>query len=246
MTPETLARVSLWMTLPLFAIGTLLHFLYEWTGEKRFIAHVAAVNESYWEHIKIAFWPLFIYYAVMFFAGGHQLPGFVPAATIALYAVPVAMIALVFGYKRLTGRNILWLDILVFLITIVASLAVFVLLCSELAASGLTIGLATAFLAVLLFAFTTYTLWPPAEPDFFKDPLNELYGLAAHDHDKPTAGLRNPDRPASCPSDSRAEQRADGVGQDHGQPSPDGPGYGAGVPGRQGPLTRMYSPTSRP
>lgn len=44
------------------------------------------------------------------------------------------MIAVVFGYERILGHNVLWLDILVFLITIVTSLTIFVLLCTELAA----------------------------------------------------------------------------------------------------------------
>lgn len=182
MRPESIVAVSWIMILPLVILGSLLHFVYEWSGGNRFVAIFGAVNESYWEHIKIAFWPLCLYYAVMFAAGGHRFPGFVPAATIALYAVPIAMIAIVFGYKRLTKRNILWLDILVFLITMVVSLTVFVLLTAELTASTLTIGLAGAFLLVLPFAFGTYTLRPPAETDIFQDPLTRRYGIAAHEH----------------------------------------------------------------
>ena len=186
---DGIVSASLWMILPLIVVGSLLHFLYDWSGEKRWAAVLGAVNESYWEHIKIAFWPLFVYYAVMFFAGGRRLPGFVPAATIALYVVPIAMIAIVFGYKRLTGRNILWLDILAFLVTMIASLVIFVLLSTELEASGLTVAIAAVFLLVLVFAFASYTLRPPAETDFFIDPLNEHYGLAAHrhDHDEPSS-----------------------------------------------------------
>ena len=35
-------------------------------------------------------------------------------------------------------------------------------------------------LPVVLIAFGTYTLRPPAEPDFFIDPTNQRYGLDAH------------------------------------------------------------------
>ena len=37
--------------------GTLLHFVYEWTGGNRVIAVFSAVNESTWEHMKLLFIP---------------------------------------------------------------------------------------------------------------------------------------------------------------------------------------------
>ena len=33
------------------AVGTLLHFVYEWTGGNPLIAAFCAVNESTWEHM---------------------------------------------------------------------------------------------------------------------------------------------------------------------------------------------------
>ena len=35
------------------AVGTLLHFVYEWTGGDPLIAAFCAVNESTWEHMKL-------------------------------------------------------------------------------------------------------------------------------------------------------------------------------------------------
>ena len=32
-------------------IGTLLHFMYEWSGHNKVVSLFAAVNESTWEHI---------------------------------------------------------------------------------------------------------------------------------------------------------------------------------------------------
>ena len=42
-------------------IGTLLHFMYEWSGHNKVVSLFAAVNESTWEHIKIALTPSFIW-----------------------------------------------------------------------------------------------------------------------------------------------------------------------------------------
>ena len=41
--------------------GTLLHFLYDWTNEAAWAAPFCAVNESTWEHMKLLFWPAFIF-----------------------------------------------------------------------------------------------------------------------------------------------------------------------------------------
>ena len=42
-------------------IGTLLHFTYEWSHHKKIVALFSAVNESTWEHIKIAMTPTILW-----------------------------------------------------------------------------------------------------------------------------------------------------------------------------------------
>lgn len=41
--------------------GTLLHFLYEWSGNCTLLSPFSGINESTWEHMKIMFWPMFVY-----------------------------------------------------------------------------------------------------------------------------------------------------------------------------------------
>lgn len=41
--------------------GSALHFVFEWLEEWPPVALIAAVNESVWEHLKLAFWPGMIY-----------------------------------------------------------------------------------------------------------------------------------------------------------------------------------------
>ena len=42
-------------------LGTVLHFLYDWTGKAVWVAPFSGVNESTWEHMKLLFWPLFLF-----------------------------------------------------------------------------------------------------------------------------------------------------------------------------------------
>lgn len=41
-------------------LGTILHFTYEWSGNNAFIGAFSSINESTWEHLKLAFYPMII------------------------------------------------------------------------------------------------------------------------------------------------------------------------------------------
>ena len=42
-------------------LGTLLHFTFEWSGFQEIVGVFSAVNESVWEHLKIAFIPSILF-----------------------------------------------------------------------------------------------------------------------------------------------------------------------------------------
>ena len=180
MTLNTVVLVSLFMIVPLGLIGSVLHFLFDWTKHNRFVAFFSAVNESYWEHIKIAIWPVLVLQLVLFSFGGYQYLSFVPAATIALYSIPVSMVGLVFVYKWFTRRNILWLDISIFFVCIAIAQSIFVLVLEQLAPTTGTVVISGLFLLGLVVAFLLFTFRPPKEPDLFLDPIKNDYGLRAH------------------------------------------------------------------
>ncbi len=61
--------ISCWQTVGFVVtvlFGSLLHFLYDWTGWT-VLASISAVNESTWEHMKIFFFPTFLFAVAEFF-----------------------------------------------------------------------------------------------------------------------------------------------------------------------------------
>ncbi len=168
------------MIIPLGVIGSVLHFLFDWTRHNRIIAVIAAVNESYWEHIKIAIWPVFLLNTILFVLGGFRISSFIPAVTIALFSIPISMVGLVFLYKAIFHRNILWLDISLFFAVIAIAQVLFVLVLEQLSADFSMVLLSALFLFGLVAAFVRFTFRPPQEPDVFIDPVNKKYGLDAH------------------------------------------------------------------
>jgi hypothetical protein len=182
--------VSLIMIVPLGLIGSVLHFLFDCTKHNKVVAIFSAVNESYWEHIKIAIWPVLLLQVVLFSLGGYQYPSFIPAATVSLYSIPVSMIGIVFVYKWFTKRNILWLDISIFFVCIAIAQSIFVLLLEQLAPTTGTMVMAALFLLGLIVAFLLFTFRPPKEPDLFLDPIKNDYGLRAHPDLEPRSSNR--------------------------------------------------------
>ena len=55
-------------------VGTLLQFLYDWTGENTLATVFSGVNESTWEHMKLLYFPLFLFAVVQHFF--FRQPGF--------------------------------------------------------------------------------------------------------------------------------------------------------------------------
>ena len=55
--------------------GTILHFLYDWAGGSILVSPFSGVNESTWEHMKLLFWPLFLFALIqrLFFQGSGKL-----------------------------------------------------------------------------------------------------------------------------------------------------------------------------
>ena len=57
-------NIHLWQLMGFAVVslgGTLLHFLYDWTGQSVLAAPFSGVNESTWEHMKLLYVPLFLY-----------------------------------------------------------------------------------------------------------------------------------------------------------------------------------------
>ena len=61
------------------ALGVLLHFLYEWSGGNTLAAAFSAVNESTWEHMKLLFFPMFVFSVFQVCIMGRNYPNFLAA-----------------------------------------------------------------------------------------------------------------------------------------------------------------------
>ncbi len=160
--------------------GTLLHFMYEWSGHKRFVSIFAAVNESTWEHIKIALTPSFIW---MLYDGARYglEPNYFVAKTASLLAIIIIIPVVFYAYQIFTKKAVLPIDIIIFYISIIVSNLLFKYIIGLNSISFLITYFAVILLFVIFGFYMILTLMP-FENFIFKDPITKKYGVKGHSH----------------------------------------------------------------
>ena len=155
--------------------GTLLHFLYDWLDGAVWIAPFSGVNESTWEHMKLLFWPMFIFAVIQsFFFKGYENFWCVKLRGIllGLSLIPV----LFYTYNGVIGKSPDWINIAIFFIAAaVAYIYETRQLNSEIPRCK-SPKLAFIVLLVIAILFIVFTFLTP-EIDIFKDPLTNTYGI---------------------------------------------------------------------
>jgi hypothetical protein len=157
-------------------LGSVLHFVFEWSGGAIPVAWIAAVNESVWEHLKLGFWPALIYTAVEYSRFGKSANNFHFAKTVGIYLIPITIVVLYYVYTAILGYGLLAVDIAIFVVAvIVGQLVSYKLLTASPLPERLN-RFAPIALVVLGILFVLFTFYPPQFP-LFRDPVSGGYGI---------------------------------------------------------------------
>ena len=175
-------------TVAVTVIGSLLHFTYGWTGRRKWVAIFAAVNESTWEHVKLALSGIFVCMLVDVWWLGEN-PNYWLARSVS-FLVPVIVIPMMFyGYTSFTRRAVLPVDILTFAVAAFLSAMVFVGILGLPPVSEVWRVVSGVISVVILVMYLLLTFFPVRDNLIFEDPINHKYGVAAfarHKHKKTT------------------------------------------------------------
>lgn len=96
------------------ALGTVLHFVYEWSGKSPVAAVFSAVNESTWEHMKLLFVPVFLFSVVQVCVLGRNYPHLLWVRALSLTAGLLLIPVLFYTYTGILGFYVTWANIAVF------------------------------------------------------------------------------------------------------------------------------------
>ena len=155
--------------------GTLLHFLYDWTNQSVLTAPFSGVNESTWEHMKLLFWPMFIYAIVQSFFFKEREDFWCVKLRGILFGI-ILIPVIFYTYNGVFGSSPDWINIAIFFI----SAGIAYIYETRQFNNGTTVcknpKLAIALLCAIAVLFVVFTFATP-EIGIFKDPLTGAYGI---------------------------------------------------------------------
>ena len=155
--------------------GTLLHFLYDWSGGLVWLAPFSSVNESTWEHMKLLFWPMLLFAIVqsLFFRERSDFWGVkLRGILLGLALIPV----LFYTYNGVIGKSPDWINIAIFFVAAAIAYIYEAQLFLNKKRDYKQPKLALTLLCLIAVLFVIFTFAAP-EINVFKDPLSATYGL---------------------------------------------------------------------
>lgn len=164
-------------------MGTLSHFFYEWSGHKKIFAIFFAVNESTWEHIKLALGPTFLWMLI-------ETPflelnnNFLLSKLVCLLTIIIFIPVFYYTYRAIFKKNIFLLNILEFILAIALGQTLSYIVYNSPVVSPIICYISFLLINIILILYLTCTYYPPRN-FLFQDPINKKYGVDAHmDFDK--------------------------------------------------------------
>jgi hypothetical protein len=177
---KSIFRWEMWGILFIVLLGSILHFTFDFSGGWRPLGVISAVNESVWEHLKLAFWPAVIWIIIEFLFVRRQYkdtrPNFILAKANGAYIMPLVIVMIFYSYTAFTKESIFAVDLSSFVIAVVIGQVVSYKIWYSLRLSNVFnwVGLAMIIIGALLFA--VFTFYPPGV-GIFQDPINGSYGI---------------------------------------------------------------------
>lgn len=155
--------------------GTLLHFLYDWSGQSVLIAPLSAVNESIWEHMKLLFFPMLLFAAVESRFLAEKYPNFWWAKLLGIAAGLLLIPVLYYTYTGALGISADWFNITIFFIAAGVTYCLETLLLQAGNPHWPYPPAAVFLLLLMAVLFVQFTFFPLQIP-LFQDPRNGHFG----------------------------------------------------------------------
>lgn len=155
--------------------GTLLHFLYDWTNQNILIAPFSAVNESTWEHMKLLFFPMFIFALIQ----SRFLKDYKNFWCVKLTGIVTGLIlipVLFYTYNGVFGKSPDWVNIAIFFISAATAFIMETRLLKTDRLQCKSSWIAFVMICLIGVLFVAFTFVTPHIP-LFQDPLTQAYGV---------------------------------------------------------------------
>lgn len=157
---KSLKTYTLLGTLFVLILGTLSHFFYDWSNQNFFIGLFSPINESTWEHMKLAFFPMLLFSVFANIRLKEQYPCIPSALYFSILLSTFFIPILFYTYTGILGFHIAILDIGTFVVSVILSFFIQYKLAVSCKMKNLQ-SLLGALVAVCAFLFFIFTYMPP-------------------------------------------------------------------------------------
>ena len=152
----------------LFILGTITHYLYEFTNKNCFVGLIAPINESVWEHLKLIVVPGILWWFSYYYINKNKINKnkWFMAALSSISISLILMPMIFYFYTEACGIQWIVIDILILLIvfTIGQLLALHVYRYSK----GRNYIIPIIVLGLIIFIFMIFTVYPLKLPIFIE------------------------------------------------------------------------------
>lgn len=155
--------------------GVLLHFLFGWSGGSFIVAPFSAVNESIWEHMKLLFFPMFVFALFESRFINTEYQNFFCVKLIGI-AIGTALIPILYyTLNGMFGKLPDWTNIAIFFVSAFISYYIENRLfkSNTVNCNSPQTAIWILILIAVIFGIATFS---PLEIPLFKDPVTGTYG----------------------------------------------------------------------
>ena len=170
-------RLLLWEIIGIVFIvflGSFMHFTYELSGNNAIVGAFSAVNESTWEHLKLAVFPalLFMLLELKFMP---RPKNFFCAKDTSIWLMPLLIILFFYAYTAVIPDNFV-MDIGIFILAVVIGQIVGYKMMTSGKDYEKFAKASIASLVLLALLFVLFTYYPP-QIFLLQDPISGGYGI---------------------------------------------------------------------
>jgi len=171
-------RIKTWEIITVIiciALGILLHFTFEWSGENVVVGLFSAVNESTWEHLKLIYYPMVLMAIIGYFVIGKKSYNYWTTQAVGIISAIIFTVVFFYTYTGIIGTNYAALNIATFVVAIIlGGVVTYKLLISPKLYNAE--GISKILLIILFLSFILYTFNPP-QIALFQNPINCTFGI---------------------------------------------------------------------
>lgn len=175
MNSSSITKYKLIGTIAIIILGLAFHELYKSTGSV-VLGIISPVNESKWEHWKIAFWPVMIVGTIEYLLIKNQVGNYIFSLAIGILAFEVVTFGSIELYELLIGEAHLPVHIVTFIAGGISCQLVRYRFMQSLKSSKTLFVIGVLILLIYIIAFAVFTFDPP-RTEYFKDSLEGTYGI---------------------------------------------------------------------